>query len=217
MRVVQHIHHLIKAIRRIGVLHISSLSRSAVTEIPCYIIKGPTRLRVKIDSMIGAEIISFRDFQIIHIVHQDCVGHDRLKTIGFEKHARIHEIVCNITNTHFDMILRHRNHLKTDTHRHRKAIVLDCCSSRIVDIILLIVMVIHRINGDHLIGARNQCHIGVQIVPTFRIKATHKKAEHIIILFANILWIFLRSKHIIECDDAVPWDKIKFQNRHTIN
>ena len=129
MRIVQHIHHLIEAILGIGMLHITALSRSAVAEIPNHILKGPTRLRFKIDGMIGAEIISFRDFQIIHIVHQDSVGHGRLKAIGFKKHTRIHIIVSNVTNTHLDMILCHRNHLKTDTHRHRKAIVLDSSSS----------------------------------------------------------------------------------------
>ena len=78
-------------------------------------------------------------------------------------------------------------------------------------------MVIHRINGNHLVGARNQCHVGVKIVPPFRIKAAYKKAEHIVIICANILWILLRSKHIIERDDAVPWNKIEFQNRHIID
>ena len=115
------------------------------------------------------------------------------------------------------MVFRHGHHLETDIHQHRETIILNRSSTCIVDIILRIVMIVHRIDGDHLMGAWNQSHIGVVITTTVRVETIHKESENIIVLSIDILRIFLRTKHIVERQKGIPWNEVELKHCHIVN
>ena len=87
MGIMEHIGHSVETVSGIGVGDSFALRRCAVAKKPCHVIIVPIGLRVEFQGLIGAEIMAFRDFQIIPTVNRHGIIEVGRKTMCFKENA----------------------------------------------------------------------------------------------------------------------------------